>query len=42
MTRLAMGKNWAQATPGQRQALTSEFRALLVRTYIASLTLYRD
>ena len=42
MTRLAMGKNWAQARPEQRQALTSEFRTLLVRTYTASLTLYRD
>ena len=41
MTRLAMGKNWGQATPVQRQALTSEFRTLLVRTYTASLTLYR-
>lgn len=41
-TRLVMGKNWAQATPEQRQALTSEFRTLLVRTYAASLTLYRD
>ncbi len=42
MTRLAMGKNWAQASPEQRKALTSEFRTLLVRTYTASLTLYRD
>lgn len=42
MTRLAMGKNWARATPEQRKALTSEFRTLLVRTYTASLTLYRD
>jgi len=42
MTRLVMGRHWAQATPEQRQALTSEFRTLLVRTYTASLTLYRD
>ena len=42
MTRLAMGKHWAQATPEQRKALTSEFRTLLVRTYTASLTLYHD
>ncbi len=41
-TRLAMGKNWRQATPEQRQALTSEFRTLLVRTYAASLMLYHD
>jgi len=42
MTRLAMGKNWVQASPEQRKALTTEFRTLLVRTYTASLTLYRD
>lgn len=42
MTRLTVGKSWAQATPGQREALTGEFRTLLVRTYTASLTLYRD
>lgn len=41
-TRLAMGKNWRQATPGQRQALITEFRTLLARTYAAALTLYRD
>lgn len=42
ITRLAMGKHWARATPEQREALTSEFRTLLVRTYTAALTLYRD
>lgn len=42
MTRFAVGKNWAQATTQQRQALTNEFRALLVRTYSASLTLHQD
>ncbi|MBI1984141.1 MAG: ABC transporter substrate-binding protein [Acidobacteria bacterium] len=42
MTRLAVGRNWALASPEQRQALTREFRALLVRTYAASLRLYRD
>lgn len=42
MTRLVMGKHWRQATPEQRHALTGEFRTLLVRTYTASLTLYRD
>ena len=42
MTRLVIGRNWAQATPEHRNALTREFRTLLVRTYTASLTLYRD
>lgn len=42
MTRLAMGKHWAQASPEQRRVLTNEFRVILVRTYTASLMLYRD
>lgn len=42
MTRLALGKNWSAATPEQRKALTGEFRALLVQTYTASLTLFKD
>ena len=42
MTRLAVGRYWSQATPAQQQDLTNEFRSLLVRTYSASLTSYRD
>ena len=42
MTRLAVGRNWAQASEGQKEALTKEFRTLLVRTYSASLTAYRN
>ena len=42
MTRLALGKNWTAATPEQRKALTGEFRALLVQTYTASLTAFKD
>jgi phospholipid transport system substrate-binding protein len=42
MTRLAVGRNWQQATPEQREALTKEFRTLLVRTYSSSLSQYRD
>ena len=42
MTRLAVGRNWAQASDAQKQALTKEFRTLLVRTYSTSLTAYRD
>jgi phospholipid transport system substrate-binding protein len=41
MTQLALGKNWRNATPAQREALVSEFRALLVRTYALSLSQYR-
>ena len=42
MTRLAVGKNWRSATPEQKQALTTEFRNLLVRTYTKAFTVYRD
>lgn len=42
MTLLAVGKNWNRATPAQQQALTREFRTLLVRTYSASLTAYKN
>ena len=42
MTRLAVGRNWAQATDAQKQALTKEFRTLLVRTYSTSLSQYRN
>lgn len=42
MTMLAVGKDWARATPEQRQALTAAFRSLLVRTYSGALALYKD
>ena len=42
MTRLAVGRSWRSATPEQRQALMSEFRILLVRTYTKAFTSYRD
>lgn len=42
MTQLAMGRNWQQASPDQQKALTNEFRSLLVQTYAATLTSYRD
>jgi phospholipid transport system substrate-binding protein len=42
MTRLAVGRNWQQATAEQRAALTKEFRTLLVRTYSTSLSQYRN
>lgn len=42
MTRLAMGKDWRKADPKQRQALTDEFRTLLVRTYSKAFIEYRD
>jgi phospholipid transport system substrate-binding protein len=42
MTRLAVGRSWRSATPEQRQALVTEFRTLLVRTYTKAFTSYRD
>jgi phospholipid transport system substrate-binding protein len=42
MTRLAVGRNWTQATDAQKQALVKEFRTLLVRTYSSALTQYRN
>jgi phospholipid transport system substrate-binding protein len=42
MTRLAVGKHWRQASDPQRQALTDNFRTLLVRTYAVALAQFRD
>jgi phospholipid transport system substrate-binding protein len=42
MTRLAVGRSWREATPEQRQALTREFRALLVRTYAGAVSAAKD
>lgn len=42
MTRLAVGRNWRLAAPEQQQALTLEFKTLLVRTYSTALSAYRD
>ena len=42
MTALAMGKEWRQANAAQQQALTEEFRTLLVRTYSNALTAYKN
>lgn len=42
MTRLAVGKNWRNASDPQREALTNGFRTLLVRTYAVALAQFRD
>jgi len=42
MTQLAMGKHWRQASPAQQTELAREFRALLVRTYTAAFTQYKN
>lgn len=42
MTRLAVGRGWRTASPDQRSQLTTEFRALLVRTYSGALSAVKD
>lgn len=42
MTQLAMGRNWRQASAEQQGTLVEQFRALLVRTYTAAFTQYRN
>lgn len=40
MARIAVARNWRLATPGQKEALTAEYKALLVRTYSTVLSGY--
>ena len=42
MTQLAVGKHWREASPEQQKLLVREFRTLLVQTYAATFTAYRD
>jgi len=42
MTQLAMSRNWRQSTADQQKLLVSEFQTLLVRTYTAAFTQYRN
>ena len=42
MTALAMGQNWAKASPEQKKLLTEQFRTLLVRTYASALAAYSE
>lgn len=42
MAKLAMGKNWKNATKEQKQEFVVEFKDLLVRTYSKSLVEFKD
>jgi len=42
MTQLAVGRGWRMATAEQKQALTAEFRTMLVRTYTKVFITYPD
>ncbi len=39
-TRIAVGRNWAQASPEQKKKLVAEFRNMLVRTYSNAIQAY--
>lgn len=41
-TQMAMGRNWNKATPEQQKIITTEFKALLVRTYSGAISQIRD
>ena len=42
MSRNALGKPWATATPEQQQAFVQEFRQLTTRTYSSALSKYKN
>jgi len=42
MTQLVIGKHWPRASAKQKQALVTQFRNLLVRTYASSLTAFTN
>ena len=41
-SRWVLGKHWRQASQAQRDAFVSEFRELLLGTYVSSLDKYRE
>lgn len=42
LTRLAMARNWALATPEQQRVLIAEFKTLLLQPYATALARYRE
>lgn len=42
MTQLTAGRYWREATPEQQQALTNEFKALLIYTYAGAVAQIRN
>lgn len=42
MTQLAVGKYWRTASAEQKQAMVKEFKTLLIRTYTAAFSGYRN
>lgn len=41
-TQIAMGRNWAKATPEQQKQIVEEFKMLLIRTYAGAVSQIRD
>jgi len=42
MTQLVVGRPWREATPAQREQITTEFRTLLVKSYSGALSQVGD
>ena len=42
LSRWVLGKHWRSATAAQREAFISEFRELLLGTYLRSVSAYKD
>ena len=42
MTQLAVGRNWRATSASQQRQLTTEFKAMLLRTYSGMISSYRD
>jgi len=42
LSRWVLGKHWRKATVAQREAFISEFRELLLGTYLRSVSAYKD
>ena len=41
MTQLALGRNWAKATPAQQEQVVKGFRSMLIRTYSNAIGAYK-
>lgn len=42
LSRWVLGKHWRNATPAQREAFMTQFREMLLDTYLRSVTTYRE
>ena len=42
LSRWVLGKYWRTATPQQREAFIAEFREMILRSYLRSVSSYRD